>query len=98
MTDDDGSGGGDDVNYCMTNGCRRDADTYGRCVTCRRAMGEMEDYYVGVRGREEIEEKLEELKERDGSVVYEGSMASVTARCSDEIRALRWVLGERDEL
>jgi len=52
----------------------------------------------GVRGRQEIEEKLEELKERDSGVVYEGTMGSIPARCTGEIRALSWVLGEVDDL
>jgi len=57
-----------------------------------------DDDVAGVRGRQEIREKKEELEERDASVVYEGSMGSVVARCTDEIRALRWVLGEVDDL
>jgi len=57
-----------------------------------------EDDDHGVRGRQEIQEKLNELKEMDGSVVYEGSMGSIPARCTGEIRALRWVWGEVDDL
>jgi len=52
----------------------------------------------GVRGRKEIQEKLQELKERDSGVVYEGSMGSIPARCTGEIRALKWVRGVRDDL
>jgi len=69
--------------------CRFHEDVYEEDI--RQDVG-------GVRGREEIREKREELEERNGSVVYEGSMGSIPARCTGEIRALKWVLGEVDDL
>jgi len=94
------NGGEDDE--CGILGCYRVATDREMCTVCNEAyqqgftMGKKQS--GGVRGAEEIDEKLEELKERDSGVVYESSMGSIPARCTGEIRALKWVRGVRDDL
>jgi len=94
-------GGEDDMEYCKIGGCDREqhVDSQdGMCLPCGVAYESgwhdcFDEKVRGVRGRQEIKEKVEELRSEISRRLPKSSPQWVARR-----KALEWVLGEVDDL
>ena len=108
MTDD---GGEDDMEYCKIGGCDREqhVDSQdGMCLPCGVAYESgwhdcFDEKVRGVRGRQEIEEKYEEISELvsefdDEDLEHNQLNQALHQQGISYLEALEWVLGEVDDL